>query len=97
MRAAAQVDTAVMDHGLLLGWHSVNDRRTSPECRAANRHNFRADDMPLIGFPGAVHPHCRCWPGAPFPGAPMVGETFGPRLPTRLTRRAARRVARTYG
>lgn len=58
MQAAARVDTAVMEHGLLLGWYSVNDARTSAECRAANRHNFRADDPPAIGYPGAVHPHC---------------------------------------
>ena len=73
MRAAAQVDTAVMDHGLLLGWYTVHDARTSPECRAADRHNFRADQMPAIGYPGAVHPRCRCLPGPPIPGAPMVG------------------------
>ena len=72
--AAAQVDSAAMTHGLLLGWHTVLDGRTSPECRAADRHNFRADQMPLIGYPGAVHPHCRCWPGAPFPGAALVGS-----------------------
>lgn len=74
MQAAARVDTAVMEHGLLLGWYSVNDARTSAECRAANRHNFRADDPPAIGYPGAVHPHCRCLPGAPIPGAPVVGS-----------------------
>jgi hypothetical protein len=73
MNAAAQVDSAAMTHGMLLGWHTVLDRRTSPECIAANRHNFWADDPPAIGYPGAVHPYCRCWPGAPFPGAPLVG------------------------
>jgi hypothetical protein len=92
MQAAARVDTAVMDHGLLLGWYSVNDARTSAECRAANRHNFRADQMPAIGFPGAVHPHCRCWPGPPVPGAPLVGARE-PRLSARVSRRMARRLA----
>jgi hypothetical protein len=74
MRAAAQADTAATDYGALLGWHTVRDSRTSAECRAADRHNFRVDRMPSIGFPGAVHPHCRCMPGPPFPGAPLVGE-----------------------
>ena len=74
MQAAAKVDTAVMEHGLLLGWYTTLDARTSPECRAANRHVFRADQMPSIGYPGAVHPRCRCLPGAPIPGAPMVGS-----------------------
>ena len=74
MQAAAKVDTAVMDHGLLLGWYTTRDSRTSAECRAADRHNFRADDPPGIGYPGAVHPHCRCLPGAPIPGAPLVGS-----------------------
>ena len=78
MQAAARVDTAVMDYGLLLGWNTVLDSHTSPECIAADRHNFRADKMPRIGYPGAVHLHCRCMPGPPFPGAPMVGESRRP-------------------
>jgi len=91
MQAAAVVDSRVMDYGPLLGWYSVNDRRTSLECRRANRHNFRADDMPSIGFPGAVHPHCRCWPGPPIRGAALLPGGQG--LLTRVSRRAARRLA----
>jgi hypothetical protein len=72
-RAGAQVDSASMLYGRLLGWHTVTDTRTSPECLAANRRNFYADKMPRIGFPGMVHPYCRCLPGTPFPGAPLVG------------------------
>jgi len=75
MHAAAQADTAATDYGAVLGWYTVHDSRTSPECRAADKHNFRVDRMPAIGFPGAVHPHCRCMPGPPFPGAPLVGES----------------------
>jgi hypothetical protein len=71
-RAAAQVDTAGREYGRLLGWYSVNDSHTSPECRAAHRHNFYADQPPLIGYPGAVHPACRCMPGPPIPGAALV-------------------------
>lgn len=73
-RAAAQADSAAMDYGALLGWYTVHDSRTSAECRAADRHNFRVDKMPSIGFPGGVHIHCRCMPGPPFPGAPLVGS-----------------------
>ena len=73
-KSGAAVDSASMEHGRLLGWHTVLDARTSPECKAANRHNFHADQMPRIGYPGMVHPNCRCFPGAPFPGAPMVGQ-----------------------
>lgn len=80
MHAAAQADTAATDYGAMLGWYTVHDSRTSPECRAADRHNFRVDRMPVIGFPGAVHPHCRCMPGPPFPGAPLVGESAPGRM-----------------
>jgi hypothetical protein len=72
--AAARVDSQAMQSGRLLGWYTVNDSHTSAECRAANRHNFYADQMPAIGYPGMVHPHCRCLPGPPVPGAPMVGS-----------------------
>ncbi|HYK70449.1 MAG TPA: hypothetical protein VEV45_21065 [Streptosporangiaceae bacterium] len=81
-QAAANVDSASMDYGRLLGWYTRRDSRTSPECLAANRRNFYADQMPPIGYPGAVHPHCRCLPGPPFPGAPLVGgEAFRARRP----------------
>jgi hypothetical protein len=70
--AGAQTDNAAMTWGNLLGWHAVRDRNTSAECLAANGKNFYADHMPLIGYPGAVHPHCRCQAGAPFPGARLV-------------------------
>lgn len=43
-------------------WHAVIDSRTSADCRAANERIFRADRMPAIGWPGAVHPNCRCFP-----------------------------------
>jgi hypothetical protein len=71
-RAAAQVDSAYQAYGPLLGWYSVNDSRTSAECRAANRGNFFVDAPPAIGWPGSVHPHCRCYPGVPVPGGRML-------------------------
>src|SRR5215472_12990853 len=76
-RAAEQTDLAAADYGMLLGWYTKCDSRTSPECLAANRHNYRADKMPAIGFPGGVHLYCRCVPGPPFPGAPEVGGRSG--------------------
>lgn len=59
------VDAAASKFGDELGWYSVLDSRTSPECRRANGKNFRASRMPGIGYPGAVHTHCRCKPGKP--------------------------------
>ncbi len=56
----------------LLGWYATIDELTSPECRRANRRNFDPRHVPAIGFPGAVHPSCRCVPGPPIPGAPRV-------------------------
>lgn len=44
----------------LLIWVAKMDSRTSAECRAANGLTFTAAEPPLIGYPGAVHPRCRC-------------------------------------
>lgn len=86
-QVAAQVDVAALRHGVpfidgatgvatkLVGWHARLDDKTSPECRAADGANFPANRPPQIGWPGAVHPHCRCRPGAPFATARMVDTT----------------------
>lgn len=71
-KASGAVDMAWLEHGDLLGWLAVMDSRTSAECRAASGRNFRASVMPSIGYPGAVHPHCRCMPVAPWPGGKML-------------------------
>lgn len=71
-QAGARTDSAAMTYGLLLGWHTVRDTRTSADCLAADGKNFYADHMPLIGYPGSVHPHCRCLPGAPYPGGRLL-------------------------
>lgn len=74
-RAAAAVDKAAATHRSgLLGWKAVMDSRTSAECRAADRRNFSLLSPPAIGYPGSVHPNCRCRPVAAFANAPMVGE-----------------------
>lgn len=65
-KTASAVDRARMRYGTTLGWHAVMDSRTSPECREANGKNFDAGRMPAIGYPGAVHPSCRCKPGKKY-------------------------------
>lgn len=76
--AAMAVDMAALSYGPLLGWNTVHDSRTSAECRAADGKNFRADAMPVIGWPGAVHPHCRCYPGPARIGARMLPSVYSP-------------------
>ena len=76
--AAARVDMEALEHGRLLGWKTVLDSHTSPECRAANGCNFYAARPPAIGYPGAVHPACRCKPVAPWPGGRLLPGS-GPR------------------
>lgn len=75
-RAALAVDKAAARHGLILGWKARMDSRTSAECAAADGRNFDVRRPPGIGWPGSVHPHCRCRPVAAFAGAPMVGEVI---------------------
>lgn len=65
-KSATAVDKARARYGDELGWHAKMDSRTSPECREANGKNFSASRIPGIGFPGAVHPNCRCRPGKKF-------------------------------
>jgi len=86
-KAAMAVDMAAMEHGLLLGWMTHRDDRVTPDCLAADGKNFRADQMPLIGFPGTVHAKCRCTPVGPFPGAPMLPSAGAPVPGARLQRR----------
>lgn len=77
-QAAMNTDMAALAYGPLLGWNTIRDRRTSPECLAADGKNFRADAQPAIGWPGAVHPHCRCYPGPPRIGARMLPSRYEP-------------------
>lgn len=72
IESARAVDDAARRWGDLLGWRAVMDQKTTLECRAANGKNFHASAEPSIGYPGAVHPHCRCIPTAPYPGAPVL-------------------------
>lgn len=70
--AADQVDAAAARYGPVLGWAAVLDEHTSRECRIADGGTFTAAAPPVIGYPGAVHPACRCRATAPLPGAPTV-------------------------
>ncbi len=70
--AAGKTDMEAAVHGDLLGWNAILDNRTSAECRAADGKNYLASSMPDIGYPGAVHPSCRCFPSAPHPGGRML-------------------------
>lgn len=62
-QATAQVDRAAARFGDDLGWYAKMDSITSAECKDANGKNFSATRMPAIGYPGMVHPNCRCRAG----------------------------------
>jgi pyruvate/2-oxoglutarate dehydrogenase complex dihydrolipoamide acyltransferase (E2) component len=72
--AAAAVDRAARENGqpgartVLLGWYlgrrpDGTEPDHTPECELAAGTNFRATQMPAIGWPGSVHPTCYCRPG----------------------------------
>lgn len=63
---AKEVDRVSDIYGDQLGWWAQQDGHATPECKAAGGTNFRASQRPLIGWPGSVHPRCRCRPGPPF-------------------------------
>lgn len=62
-KSANQVDKAASRYGSELGWYARMDSITSEECKEANGKNFSATRIPAIGWPGSVHPHCRCKAG----------------------------------
>jgi hypothetical protein len=62
--------------GPLVGWYAHSDVKTSPACRLANGHNFDALRGTLIGYPGSVHPHCRCEVGPPHPDGQFVDDVI---------------------
>lgn len=71
-KMAKRMAAATRKFGPVIGWYAKMDNRTTAECRAANGRNFLAAQPPVIGYPGTVHMHCRCLPGAPHPGGKMV-------------------------
>jgi hypothetical protein len=70
---ARLLDEAHANYGDLMGWYSVLDSSTTPECRNANGKNFRISHPPSIGLPGlGPHPNCRCHAGPPFPNGDLL-------------------------
>jgi hypothetical protein len=77
--AAGKTDMAAAEHGNLLGWNTILDSRASAECRSADGWNYYASSMPDIGYPGSVHPHCRCFPSSPHPRGRLLPGSRPPR------------------
>lgn len=73
-QSAQLVDEQAKRTGALLGWSARMDERTSAECARANGRNFPVTARPLIGWPGSVHPNCRCRATSPFAGAALVDQ-----------------------
>jgi hypothetical protein len=73
-RATAQAKSVVRSQGPIVGWYAHYDSKTSPECRLANGNNFDAMEGTLIGYPGSVHPYCRCWTGPPHANGQWVND-----------------------
>lgn len=63
--SARQIDRAETAYGPTLGWYAKHDKRVSPDCARMDGTNFDVNQPPEVGYPGAVHPHCRCTPGPP--------------------------------
>lgn len=80
--AAIQVNRTWQSLGKprLLGWRAMMDDRTTAECRAANGRNFDPTRVPPIGYPGAVHPNCRCRAVRPFRTDLRVEDLPNPRM-----------------
>lgn len=87
-QAAARVDSSAMLYGPLLGWYSLLDRSTTADCRHADGRNFIAAVMPAIGYPGMVHPQCRCLPGPPHPAGAILAPSV--RLPSLVALKESR-------
>lgn len=59
IKVAAHIDE-LAQQSPWLEWRAVLDDRTTPDCRAMHGTIFTLDVPPAIGWPGAVHPRCRC-------------------------------------
>jgi uncharacterized protein with gpF-like domain len=62
---------------LPLRWDAQLDRRTTPECRAADGGIFTASQPPTIGYPGTVHMSCRCRATVAVGGGRSVDQMVG--------------------
>ena len=76
--SAGKVDMAALEHGRLLGWYAIRGNgKTSAACKAANRHNFYANRMPDIGWPGSG-PHPNCFPAGTVVASPAIQAAATP-------------------
>lgn len=67
--AARRVDELAAQRPVLV-WRTAGDNRVESRCRALEGRLFTAEAPPDGVWPGAVHPHCRCYPvgWGGFPG-----------------------------
>lgn len=76
--SATSIDSVAARYGDIIGWYANDDERVTAECRAANGKNFRVSDPPSIGYPGATHVECRCYPGPPHANAELLSASSAP-------------------
>lgn len=74
LNIASKMQKLARQFGPLLGWYRDPLSDSESECVQADGHNFYATQGTIIGYPGSVHPHCRCVAGPPHPGGGMVNE-----------------------
>lgn len=74
LETSTQIQRQAKEWGPLLGWYRDTASDSENECRDADGHNFYAAEGTIIGLPGAVHPHCHCVAGPPFPDGGMVND-----------------------
>jgi SPP1 gp7 family putative phage head morphogenesis protein len=79
-RNAKTVDELAAVHGDQLTWVAIIDAKTSKYCTKANGTQFFASRRPPLGFPGDVHPSCRCKPGPPRRGVSTLTYDVDPTL-----------------
>jgi hypothetical protein len=71
--AADRLSDAARDvYGRKLGWYLGPNENHCVVCQEAAGNNYYVSRPPSIGLPGAVHPHCDCSPGAPFPNGRVI-------------------------
>jgi hypothetical protein len=68
----ALMDQMARVYGRLLGFYLDPNENNCAICKEMEGKNFYYYRQPRDGYPGAVHPNCKCSAGAPFPNAPML-------------------------
>lgn len=92
LNAAGRTASASKLYGNLLGWYRNPMLDSDADCRVADGNNFRADEGTVIGWPGAVHPHCGCHAGPAHEDGAMVNDVLGDVLGRMSPSAAASRV-----